>query len=131
MIAKPTGLRGVWMYEPRHWRDERGIIVQVFNQAALDPGVHMLDCPRDWIQENVAISDECVLRGIHGYNDLWRLCYSVYGEIYFVVVNCREGDAEFGKWQSWTLNGPSWGLILVPPGFGTACLTRSRISIFS
>ncbi|MEK7064397.1 MAG: dTDP-4-dehydrorhamnose 3,5-epimerase family protein, partial [Patescibacteria group bacterium] len=123
--------------KPRQWGDQRGAIVQTFN------AVDLADLSRrtasdgryapwlDWVQENVTVSERNVLRGGHGYWDLWRLYYCVYGEIYFAVVNCKDGDGQFGRWQAWNLHGPQWGIVLVPPGFGMACLTLSNISIFA
>ena len=130
MIVKPTKLEGVWSFEPKQWGDERGVIKQMLNEADFNLATHIDMPPVDWVQENVAVSNERVLRGIHGYRDLWRLCYCVYGEIYFVVVNCKKDDEHFGEWQAFRLVGVS-ETILVPPELGIACLTLSKVSIFS
>lgn len=128
MIPQSTYLNGVWKFKPRQWGDARGSIVQVWNNHEYNMAISSLNL--DWVQENYVVSYKNVLRGIHGYRDLWRLCYCAHGDIYFVVANCNEGASQFGKWQAWRLYAPQDGIILVPPGFGVACLTLSQTSIF-
>ena len=137
MTAKPTNLEGVWLIEPPRWVDHRGAIAQIWNRAdyidcRLAHGLPHPQWPesREWVQDNVTFSVENVLRGVHGYDDLWRLCSCLYGDIYFVVVNCDERNADFGKHEAFKLHCPS-PMVLVPPKFGIAFLTRSVRSIFS
>lgn len=132
MTPKPTNLAGVWKFEPKtypDYYDPRGLTVQTWNESNYNrygTGLY----PIDWVQENLIVSNKRALRGIHGYRDIWRLCYCAHGDIYFVVVDCKEGTPQFGEWQAWRLYSPQDGIILVPPGFGMACLTLSQTSIF-
>lgn len=111
------------------WRDRRGYIKQPwsqieYNRQAIADGLPTLE----WVQDNVSVSRKNALRGVHGYRDLWRLCVCVFGTIYFVRVDCRDGP-EFGKWNGVDLSASS-PAILVPPGFGMACLTLTDWSVF-
>lgn len=137
MIAKPTSLEGVWCLEPARWVDHRGAITQIWNEADYIECrlAHGLAHPRwpesqEWVQENVTFSTENVLRGIHGYDDIWRLCACLYGEICFAVVNCDERDANFGESETFDLCFPT-PMVLVPPKFGIAFATLSPRSVFS
>ena len=137
MIAKSTSLEGVWLLEPARWVDHRGAITQVWNkgdyiECRLRWGLSHPQWPEShqWVQENVTFSAQNVLRGIHGYDDVWRLCSCLYGEIYFTVVNCDERGANFGKHETFNLH-PSSPMVLVPPKFGIGFMTLSRYSVFS
>jgi len=115
------------------WADGRGHIKQPWNMYEYHKqaiSAKRRDWPRavEWVQDNVTVSELGVLRGIHGYHDLWRLCACVFGEVHFVVVDCRE-DGEFGQWAAVNLD-PKSDSILVPPGFGMAALTLSDLSVF-
>lgn len=133
MTPAPTNLNGVWKFKPKTYPDcydPRGLIVQIWNEADYWSYPDSGPCPIKWVQENYVVSNRRVLRGIHGYWKIWRLCYCAYGDIYFVVANCSEWASQFRAWQAWRLCAPQDGIILVPPGFGMACLTLSQTSIF-
>lgn len=111
------------------WRDDRGYIKQPWNELEYNRQAIAAGRPSiEWAQDNISVSRKDVLRGIHGYHDLWRLCACVFGTIYFVVVDCRNGP-ECGKWDSVNLSASS-PAILVPPGFGMASLTLTDWSVF-
>ena len=103
------------------WRDARGHITQVWNK-----GFHGFNLA----QSSVTVSRKNVLRGIHGYNNLGRICVCVYGRIYFVVVNCDWESQLVGSWISFILEDKHPNAIYVPPKFGIAALTRSETSVF-
>ena len=145
MIAKPTSLEGVWLLEPARWVDHRGAITQIWNkgdyiECRLRWGLPHPQWPEShqWVQENVTLSAQNVLRGIHGYADIWRLCSCLYGEIYLAVVNCDELGAGFGQHEMFKLRCPSSEvatiaehMVLVPPKFGIGFMTLSPHSVFS
>jgi len=115
------------------WADERGHIKQPwnmlnYNAQAISAKRHDWPPGNAWAQDNVTVSHRNVLRGIHGYRDLWRLCTCIYGRIYFVVVDCRE-KGSFRKWAAVVLDEKA-DAVLVPPGFGIATLTLSDVSVF-
>ena len=103
------------------WHDERGQITQAWNKNF--SGFNLA-------QSNVTVSRKNVLRGIHGYDNLGRICMCVYGRIHFVVANCDRESELFGSWISFILEDKHPNAIYVPPKFGIAALTRSETSVF-
>jgi len=86
---------------------------------------------KDWCQENVAITNKNVLRGIHGNQDdnNWTLFTLLYGKIYLVWVNCIELNG-FGGWKSTRLVTANGGMqVLVPPGWGRAYYVESEVAV--
>ena len=115
------------------WADERGYIKQPWNMLdyngrAISADRHDWPFGNGWVQDNITVSHKNVLRGMHGYFDVWRLCTCVVGDIYFVVADCRQGEG-FGRWAAVNLD-PESDSVLVPPGFGMAALTLSDLSVF-
>lgn len=72
-----------------------------------------------------------VLRGIHGDFDSYKLVQCLYGEIFQVVVDCREHSPTFLKYDSFTLNYMNPQMILLPPGFGNAFLVMSDYAVYN
>jgi len=78
----------------------------------------------------IAMSYCNVIRGIHGDAKSYKLVTCLSGEVYQVVVDCRENLPTFGLWWSCTLRGADCQSILVPPGYGNAFLTLSDFSVY-
>ena len=71
-----------------------------------------------------------VLRGLHYDDKTWKLISCPHGKIYLVVLDVREKQPNFGKWESFIL-GPETGTqVLVPPGFANGHYIMEDNSIF-
>lgn len=122
-----TKLGGVLLIKPEVFEDHRGFYVETYNEEKYkNKGVDI-----KFVEDDISISYENVIRGIHGDNKTWKLISCLYGRFYFVVVNCDAKSPNFGKWQSFILSDSNRLQVLVPPKYGNAHLVLSNIDIFS
>ncbi|MCP4653311.1 MAG: dTDP-4-keto-6-deoxy-D-glucose epimerase [Candidatus Omnitrophica bacterium] len=121
-----TELDGVLLIEPDAFVDHRGHYVEIFNKGLYKE--HGIDV--EFIQDDISVSKRKVLRGIHGDDKTYKLVSCLYGEFYFVVVNCDSASESFGKWQSFVLSGSNRQQVLVPPKYGNAHLALTEKVIF-
>jgi dTDP-4-dehydrorhamnose 3,5-epimerase len=124
--VRKTALEGVLTVQPSAFKDFRGEYVETYNRELyVSAGIGV-----EFIQDDISVSVKNVLRGIHGDNLTWKLISCLYGEFYFVVVNCDQGSADFGKWQSFVLSDKNRLQVLVPPKHGNAHLVTSDLAVF-
>ena len=68
----------------------------------------------NFVHSKNAHNNAKVLRGIHGDFDSYKLVECLYGEIYQVVVDCREDSLTFLQHDSFILNHLDPEMILMP-----------------
>lgn len=106
--------------------DFRGTYVETYNeQLYRDAGID-----QRFVQDDISVSTQHVLRGIHGDRKTWKLISCLYGKIYVVVVNCIDDSPQFGRWQGFELSDQNRLQLLVPPSHGVAHLALSATEIF-
>ena len=107
--------------------DFRGSYIETYNEKIYaEAGIDI-----KFVQDDISISSQNVLRGIHGDDETWKLISCLYGRIYVVVVNCKEEDSEdFGGWSALVLSDKNNLQVLVPPKHGVAHLVMSKKAIF-
>ncbi len=122
-----TNLEGVLQVVPDIFTDFRGQFVETYDEKLYkENGIDVT-----FVQDDISYSKKDVLRGIHGDNETAKLVSCLYGEVYFVVVNCDEQSEDFGKWQSFILSDENRIQIFVPPRYGNAYLVLSPDGLFS
>jgi len=122
-----TQLEGVLMIQPDVFEDFRGQYIETYNEALYQQ--HEINVK--FIQDDISVSSQHVLRGLHGDEKTWKLVSCLYGTFYFVVVNCDKNSPDFGKWQSFTLSDKNRLQVLVPPKHANGHLVLSESAIFS
>ena len=122
-----TQLEGVLMIQPDVFEDFRGQYIETYNEELYQQ--HEINVK--FIQDDISVSSQHVLRGLHGDEKTWKLVSCLYGTFYFVVVNCDKNSPDFGKWQSFTLSDKNRLQILVPPKHANGHLVLSKSAIFS
>lgn len=114
------------LVKPSISEDFRGEYVETYNEKFYtENGI-----PVHFVQDDISISSQGVLRGIHGDGETYKLISCMKGRFYFVVVNCDEASADFGKWESFTLTDKNHYQVLVPPKHGNGHLALSESIIF-
>ena len=128
MIAvEKTQLEGVLKIVPEVFEDHRGWFMETYNEKLYkESGVEV-----EFVQDDISRSKKNVLRGIHGDKETTKLVSCIYGELFFVVVNCNGNSPDFGKWQSFELTDKNRVQIFAPAGYGMAYLVRSEEAIFT
>ena len=80
--------------------------------------------------DKFAISKKKVLRGLHYDHKTWKLISCVYGEVFFVVVDCRISSKNYLKPNTFLLKAKDNIQILVPPNFANGHLCLSKECVF-
>ncbi|MCB9948020.1 MAG: dTDP-4-dehydrorhamnose 3,5-epimerase [Rhodospirillaceae bacterium] len=126
MTCAATALDGVTTFTPDIFEDHRGYYVETFNlrdyRAA---GVSVA-----FVQDDISVSRKGVLRGLHGDARTWKLVSCLWGEIYLVVLDCREASPTRGQWQAFTISDRNRQQVLVPPGVANGHLVLSDRAMF-
>jgi len=126
MEVTKTKLDGVLLIKPEVFEDHRGEYVETYNEELYQKnGISV-----KFVQDDISVSTQNVLRGIHGDEETWKLISCLYGKFYLVVVNCDTESKDFGKWQSFVLSDRNRHQVLVPPKHGNGHLILSERAIF-
>jgi dTDP-4-dehydrorhamnose 3,5-epimerase len=111
----PTSLPGVFVLEPRVFRDERGFFFESYNQQSMAS----LGISENFVQDNHSSSSRNVLRGLHYQvkHPQGKLVRVAEGEILDVAVDLRRSSATFGRWEAVRLSGKNNRMLWIPAGF--------------
>ena len=122
-----SDLPGVLQIKPLTiFEDFRGHYVELYNeQLYKEAGIAV-----DFVQDDMSISSNHVLRGMHGDGVTWKLISCLLGKIYLVVVNNDESSPQYGKWRSFVISEVNRLQILVPPKHGLGHLVLADQAIF-
>jgi len=115
---------------PTVFYDFRGEYVETFNQN----GYVFFDCNGkkvEFVEDDISLSRQNVLRGLHGDTKTWKLIQCLSGEFYFVVVDMRANSSTYLNWESFTLNERNRKQVIVPAGCANGHLCLSERCIFS
>lgn len=118
-----TKLEGVLLIKPEIFEDFRGFYAELYNKKLYKK--HGIDA--EFVQDDISVSSQNVLRGIHGDDKTWKLFTCLRGRIYFVVVNCDRHSEHFGKWESFLISESNRHQVLVPPSYGNGHLALSPL----
>jgi len=122
-----TKLDGVLLIKPPTiFEDFRGTYVETYNEKLYyEAGIKV-----KFVQDDISVSSQNVLRGIHGDSKTWKLISCLYGKFYLVVVNWDNSSPQFGQWESFVLSDQNRLQVLVPANFGNGHLVLSELAIF-
>lgn len=126
-IEKSKKIDGVFIFTPSICKDYRGIIYTSFYE---DNFKNYLPKDIEFKHDKFSSSKRNVLRGIHGDVKSWKLISCVYGEIYQVVVDCREESSTFRQWEAFTITSENPQMILLPPNMGNSFFVKSEVAIY-
>jgi len=111
---------------PTIFEDFRGTYVETYNQEIYrEAGITV-----DFVQDDISVSTQHVLRGIHGDRETWKLISCLSGKFYLVVVNWDSASPQYGQWEAFTLSEQNRLQVLVPPKFGNGHVVLSEQAIF-
>jgi dTDP-4-dehydrorhamnose 3,5-epimerase len=112
-----TGFEGLFIIEPKLFKDDRGFFYESQSQKAFES----VGLSYTFIQDNHAMSrDTQVLRGLHFQKPPFaqaKLVRVTKGAVYDVVVDLRQSSKTFKKWFGIELSGANFKQLLVPRGF--------------
>lgn len=111
----PTKLDGVFILEPRVFRDDRGFFLESYSRRSMSEA-GILD---EFVQDNHSYSSRNVLRGLHYQikNPQGKLVRVASGQILDVAVDLRRSSPSFGRWEAVRLSGENLRMLWIPVGF--------------
>jgi dTDP-4-dehydrorhamnose 3,5-epimerase len=119
-----TGLPGLFLVEPRVFRDQRGFFLESYRRSFLAEA-----CGRDveFVQDNHALSTTAgVLRGLHFQRPpaaQAKLVRVTRGAVLDVAVDLRTGSPTYGRSYATELSADNFLQLFIPRGFAHGYLT--------
>jgi len=125
--VRTTPLDGVLLIEPlTKFEDFRGQYVELYNV----PAYKAAGIQYDFIQDDISVSRQHVLRGIHGDQKTAKLISCLHGAFYLVVINNIPASPQYRQWTAFTLSDRNRQQVLVPPGFGNGHVVLTDSAMF-
>ncbi|ENV14905.1 MULTISPECIES: dTDP-4-dehydrorhamnose 3,5-epimerase [Acinetobacter] len=116
-----TKIKGLLIFEPKVFGDDRGWFMESFNQNAFEQALLQrgLDIPQ-FVQDNHSYSQKGVLRGLHYQLNPFaqgKLVRVVQGRAWDVAVDIREDSETYGQWVGVELSPQNHKQFWIPEGF--------------
>ncbi|MCU0444904.1 MAG: dTDP-4-dehydrorhamnose 3,5-epimerase [Microscillaceae bacterium] len=126
MPFQTTEIKGLWIFEPRIFEDERGFFYESYN--------HRVFCETtgfagEFVQDNHSYSHYGVMRGLHLQlppHDQSKLVRVVAGKVYDVAVDLRGGSPTYGKYVGVELSTENKRQFFIPRGFAHGFVVLSE-----
>ena len=131
MDYKKTEIEGVYIIQPKVFKDNRGYFMETFRQSDFDAGIgrHV-----EFIQDNESKSSRGVLRGLHyqkGEASQAKLVRVRKGRVVDVAVDIRRSSKTFGRYVMVELSEENKTQFFIPRGFAHGFLVLSDEAIFT
>lgn len=111
-----TAIEGVFIIEPRLFKDDRGYFFESFSQREFNEKIRKVN----FVQDNESKSGYGVLRGLHFQKPPYaqsKLVRVIKGAVLDVAVDIRKGSPTFGKYVSVELTEDNHRQFFIPRGF--------------
>lgn len=125
-----TEIKGVFIIEPKVYKDARGYFMEAWKQAEFDEHIGRTV----FIQDNESKSSFGVLRGLHyqkGDASQAKLVRVIKGKVLDVAVDIRKSSPTFGKHVMVELSEDNKRQFFIPRGFAHGFLVLSDEAIFT
>ena len=125
-----TDIQGVFIIEPKVFKDARGYFMEAWKQADFEQYIGKVD----FIQDNESKSSYGVLRGLHYQKgDLCqaKLVRVIKGRVLDVAVDLRRSSSTFGQHVMVELSEENKRQFFIPRGFAHGFLVLSDEAIFT
>jgi len=125
-----TPIKGVFVIEPRVFKDARGYFFEAFKQQEFDEHIGHID----FVQDNESMSTRGVLRGLHyqkGAYSQAKLVRVIKGRVLDVAVDIRKSSPTFGQHVMVELSDENKRQFFIPRGFAHGFLVLSPEAIFT
>ena len=125
-----TAIEGVFIIEPRLFKDDRGYFFESFSQREFNEKIRKVN----FVQDNESKSGYGVLRGLHFQMPPYaqsKLVRVIKGAVLDVAVDIRKGSPTFGKYVSVELTEDNHRQFFIPRGFAHGFSVLTDEVIFS
>ncbi len=126
-----TDFKGLFIIEPRIFKDPRGYFYESYNENRfLESSLKY-----DFVQDNQSKSSYGVIRGLHYQIEphaQTKLIRVLQGTIYDVAVDIRKGSPTYGRWFGIELSEENHLQLLIPTGFahGFSVLSKTAVIMY-
>lgn len=130
MEFKKTKIEGVYVIEPRVFKDARGYFFEVWKQSEFDANIGSVT----FVQDNESKSSYGVLRGLHYQKGEWsqaKLVRVTKGQVLDVAVDIRKSSPTFGQHVAVELSDENKRQFFIPRGFAHGFLVLSDEAVFT
>lgn len=124
-----TEIEGVYILEPRVFKDPRGYFFESYSKKLFDETVY----PVDFVQDNQSKSTKGVLRGLHFQKPPFsqaKLVRCVVGAVLDVAVDLRIGSPTYGKYVAVELSEENHREFFIPKGFAHGFEVLTDVAVF-
>ncbi len=129
-----TAIEGVYIIEPRVFKDARGYFFESFSQRDFDAQVvPLLGYTVQFVQDNESMSGYGVVRGLHYQRPPFtqsKLVRCVRGAVLDVAVDIRKGSPTFGQHVAVELTEDNHRQFFIPKGFAHGFAVLSEEAVF-
>ncbi len=115
-------IKGIKIFNGNNFKDNRGTLWTSWDKNYLKN--------IKFNHDKFSVSKKKVLRGLHYDNKTWKLVSCVFGEVYFVVVNCDKNSGDYLKSFEIILDHKKNIQILIPPNFANGHLCMTDYCVF-
>jgi len=128
MKIENTILPGVLLIHPQIHSDNRGYFYESFKS----PEFEKLGLPAVFVQDNQALSEKGVIRGLHFQLNYpqGKLVRVSLGEVYDIALDIRPNSDHYGEWYGALLNDKNHLQMFIPPGFAHGYKVLSEQAVF-
>jgi len=129
MIVEKTTLKGVLVFKPVSFKDDRGYFFESFKKNVYaEHGI-----TSEFVQDNLSKSKKGTIRGLHyqvGEFSQGKLCQVLEGIVLDVAVDIRFGSPTFGKYTVAELSEENHHQLWIPAGFAHGFSVLSDEAVF-
>ena len=125
-----TEILGVWIIEPKVFKDARGYFMEAWKKAEFEEHIGKVE----FVLDNESCSSKGVLRGLHyqlaPYSQS-KLVRVIKGCVLDVAVDLRKGSPTFGKYVAVELSDENKRQFFIPQGFAHGFHVMSEEAVFT
>ncbi|SKB65104.1 dTDP-4-dehydrorhamnose 3,5-epimerase [Daejeonella lutea] len=130
MTLTETKIKGLFVIEPKVWRDGRGYFYESYNEKEFSKA----GIKANFVQDNQSLSQKGALRGLHAQQDpspQGKLVRVIRGRVIDVAIDIRKSSPTYGQHIAVELSEDNHKMFWVPPGFLHGFLTLEDNTIFT
>ena len=119
---KNLEIEGLILINSVKFGDDRGYFMETFKKSQFKT----MGIDEDFQQDNLSVSNEHVIRGLHYQIDpkpQGKLVRVVRGAIHDVAVDIRKSSKTLGRWIKVELSAENGNMLWIPPGFAHGFLS--------
>ena len=125
-----TSIKGVYILEPKLFKDARGYFTETYNMNDFNQHI---GASVTFVQDNQSMSSKGVLRGLHyqqGEDAQAKLVRVIKGKVLDVAVDIRKDSPSFGQYVMVELSEENMRQLFIPRGFAHGFYVLSDEAVF-